>query len=138
MTIVNDDNSDTISNLTGVTTITENFDISSPSFIELHGPHNNDYRPVVDVTSPDFEFHDTQFKVYHPNGRNRKKEVEATAENIMKNFFTKEIMYQFCFCTNDYIEKQKVKRPEMFYWKREAVCAPVTISTIYHFVAILY
>lgn len=137
-------NSNNNNNVTNVsknidsTSNADDIDISTPEFIKLNSTTDVAYKPVVDVASKDFQIQETVFKVFEADHRGRKFEVSASPDNLMKQYFTPEFIYQFVSSSNKYRQNRMKQEPDLYCWKEKKMSSPISESNIYQFLAILY
>ena len=136
----NNNNVNISTNKTIESTITNNndIDISTPELIKFNSTTDVAYKPVVDVASKDFQIQETVFKVFEADHRGRKFEVSASPDNLMKQYFTPEFIYQFVSSSNKYRQNRMKQEPDLYCWKEKKTSSPITESNIYQFFAILY
>ena len=91
------------------------------------------YKPVVDVCKSSFQSIDTVFKIVDKE----KGEVVPTADTMMDQYLSKDMMVTLVKNSNTYIQLRRRKEPQAICWKK-AWCAPLTLSSMYHFIAIIY
>ena len=113
-------------------------DISTPEFIELNSTTDKAYKPVVDVASKDFKIQETIFKVFEADQRGRKFEVPASPDNLMKQYFTPDFIYQFVSSSNKYRQNRMKQEPDLYCWKEKKTSSPIIESKIYQIFAIRY
>ena len=138
---VNTNNNDDVNidkNTTTIHCTSRDVDISTPEFIKLNATSNVTYKPVVDVSSRHFKIQETVYKVFKPDHRGRNIEAEASPDNLMMKYFTKEFIEQFVDSSNRYRQSRMDKEPNLYCWKEKRSSKPFSESDIYHFFAILY
>jgi len=137
----NNNNVNISTNKTIDSTTTNNnndIDISTPEFIKLNSTTDVVYKPVVDVASKDFKIQETVFKVFEADHRGRKFEVPASPDNLMKQYFTPDFIYQFVSSSNKYRQNRMKQEPDLYCWKEKKTSSPITESNIYQFFHIWY
>ena len=125
---------------TSSSTTTTSQSFIKPNFI----PVGNDtskkhakYRPVVDVSSPDFTPINTEFKVMGKDHRGHDVEVVPSAKTLMDKYWSEEMVNTLVTNSNLYIEMRKKNEPNAKCWS-EPYSYPFTLSNMYHFIAVLY
>ena len=88
--------------------------ISTPQFIKLNSTTNIAYKPVVDVASKDFKIQETVFKVFQADHRGRNFEVPVSLDNLMKQYFTPDFIYQFMSLSNKYRKNRVKQKPDLY------------------------
>ena len=96
------------------------------------------YNPVVDVTSDKFEPIDTVFSVPGKNYRGRSTTLDPSPLNLVNSYWSLTIIETMKKHSNLYIKERKRLEPDLMVWKQASVSRDITVSCIYHFLAILY
>eukprot|EP00957_Ditylum_brightwellii_P013921 1050636-Ditylum_brightwellii.AAC.1 len=95
--------------------------------------------PVIDVSSPGFSPYDTEFKIIQRNDRTgQKKTLDPTAEVLLHHWYPMWLIRSFIMNSNHYRSERKKKFPSYHSWKRTKDSEEVTLSNIFHFLAMLY
>ena len=83
---------------------------------------------------PSFDPIDTEFKIVDE----QRNTIVPTAATLMDQYLSESIMTTLVTNSNTYIELHKRKEPEAACWKDKDICALLDLSSMYHFIAILY
>ena len=94
----------------------------------------------MDVASPNFQPVETKYEVKLKQENGHMKAVKPTAESLMEKYWSYDIVAHIVSCSNAYIARRKRKEPDLYLWKEknEKLSRPITVSEIYHFLAIMY
>ena len=114
--------------------------VQKPNFVDVTDTTSNtinNYSPVIDVTSSEFDPIPTLFKLYD---NSEKTEIEPTAANLMDHFWSINIVKSIVENSNLYIKKRKEKEPTLLLWKDKNMHfnQDFTIAETYQFLAIIY
>ena len=114
--------------------------VSRPKFISV-GDELKDlarYKPVVDIDSSNFKFTNTVFRITSRDYRNRFSYLDPTPSVLVDQFFPESLIQRLVNHSNAYTQECRRRFPHLDVWKRKNDCAPFTISSIFHFFAIIY
>ena len=119
--------------------------ISRPEWIyigskETEAEASKRYKPIVDVSASNFKPHDTVFKVFGKNERNKSIELVPTPELLCMKYFSESIIAQFVLNSNRYRLYRMQMFPHLDCWKmsRRTQSRPLTMACVYQFLAIIY
>ena len=93
---------------------------------------------MIDVSSDDFTPTDTVFPVTNKNQEGQEVAVDPSPKNLMDKYFSENFVQKLVDNSNKYIRLRKIQESNAAVWKNKEVCAPFTMSNMYHFLAILY
>ncbi len=98
----------------------KNVDISTPEFIKLKSTYYVTNKPAVDVASKALKIQqEIIYKVFESDYRGRNFGVEASPDNLMMKYFSKEIIDQFVGSCNKYrTVKIELFRSQIFTMER--------------------
>ena len=112
--------------------------LSKPNFVEIKTKNQPPYKPVIDVSAPNFKPVPTKFEVKLKNHRGRSIPVNPTPSVLADLFFPPSIIDHITKSSNQYRHDRQTENPDLAIWKRKTVSAPFTHSCVYQFIAILY
>ena len=111
----------------------EEDNLSKPNFVNV-GDATQEYTPVIDIASPDFEPVNTTFRLASADDT----AIIPTAGTLMEAYWSRDLIKALVRSSNAYRWKVKTSKPDLKYWGQTRNTRPFTIACMYHFLAILY
>ena len=88
-------------------------DISKPNFIKVANTYDAlPYKPVIDVGNPNFNTHDTIFKVVGEDKNGLKIELILTPHILVSRYYPLHLIGYIVICSNKCRQKRMRKYPD--------------------------